>query len=201
MNTSNTAEEFEGNHSKQTAANTSNELICILPMLLEQGSIVPPGNFGKNILHHTPNKGMDGWMMARELIFEKVRLFMYAQLPSRLNCNFLFTSTAAAIACIQDMTGPMLAPCAYRIELVDSSAPHCIAHFDAFNTIDSNNFYESTQHAAKQYWGNAATNTLPEKAVPEMLTKSPIRIISLVSGGTYHDHLFPIMPSRENVHK
>lgn len=175
------------------------ELIYVSPMLLEPGSVVPPGNYGKNVFGHTPARGMDGWILARELIFERARLMLTPHLPSRLNCNFLFTSAAAAFQGSQNLSASVLSPCVYRVELVDPTAPSCQADFDTFNAIDVNNFADSAYNVAMRYWTSASTGDLREGCLPEMLTTSSIRIVQALSGNVnLHNLYFPVLSNAGN---
>ncbi|WP_218972768.1 DUF2441 domain-containing protein [Neopusillimonas maritima] len=172
---------------------TPAELRYVAPMFLEVGAIIPPGNFGKNIMAHTPER-MNGWMLARELIMERVRLQVAPHLPSRLNCCFLFTSDVAAFHGAADLTTGLLAPCIYKVELVNPSAPSCFGDYDTVRTIDEKRFFESVTQVAQQYWASASTGQLREGCLPEFLTLSPVRVVQKINIPS-HDHLFPVTKS------
>ncbi|WP_298016733.1 hypothetical protein [uncultured Castellaniella sp.] len=172
-------------------ASAPQELLYVSPMLLAPGSIIEPGNFGKNILGQNPTQGRNGWPVVRELIFDQVRFFTAPHLPSRLHCNFLFTSTAAALHGGQELATEVLSPCIYNVEITDPEAPQCMGDFDTLKTIDENHFISSTHAVATAYWHAAATNNLREGCLPELLTASPIRILRRAS---YQPHIL-VLPT------
>lgn len=177
--------------SSKPRSNPANmDLVYVSPTLLEPGSVVPPGNFGKNIAGASPDT-TDGWTVAREMVFENARMRFTPHLPSRLTCAFLFTSTAAALAMLPDLRSSMLAPALYSVELVDPEKPWCIADFDAFRMIDRRKFLESTMHAAQVYWTLAAHGVELADRAHELLTLSPIRIKRIVMGHDDLRHHFP----------
>lgn len=167
------------------------ELLYVSPMLLAPGSIIEPGNFGKNILGQNPTQGRNGWPVVRELIFDQVRFLIAPHLPSRLHCNFLFTSTAAALQGSQELATEVLSPCIYSVELTDLTAPQCMGDFDTLKTIDEKHFISSTHAVATAYWQAATANELREGCLPELLTASPIRILRRVS---YQPHVL-VLPT------
>lgn len=161
---------------------------------LELGSIVLPGNFGTNIASHKPSI-TSGWQVAREMIFENVRLRMRPHFPSRLTCNMLFTSTAAALALGRDLQNGILAARLYSVELVDPSQPSCIADFDAISQIQDDRFIESATGAAMRYWYEASEDMVPWKdRAHEFLTLSPIKIVRQLSGDNHFEHHCPVVP-------
>lgn len=61
------------------------------PLLLEPGSIIKPGNWGRILnCYRQGNNLANAWMLARELAFEAVRTAEFAALPSRLAAAFVF---------------------------------------------------------------------------------------------------------------
>lgn len=172
------------------ATNTApKELRYVSPVLLEPGSVISPGNFGKNVMAHTPSR-TNGWMMARELIMERVRLQYAPHLPSRLHCCFLFTSDAAAFHGARDLTDGILAPCVYKVELVNPDEPWCFGDYDTVRAIDENQFFKSATEVAQRYWISARTGELREGCLPEFLTLSPIRVVRGINIPS-NAHLFP----------
>ncbi|WP_353191384.1 DUF2441 domain-containing protein [Pandoraea pnomenusa] len=153
------------------------ELLYVSPMLLGPGTIIPPGNFGKNILSHTPSQGANGWAVVRELIFEQVRSRVAPHLPSRLNCCFLFTSVAAALEGGRELSEHVHSPVIYCAEIVDASQPQCLGDYDTIKMIDANQYVDSSHRIAIGYWSAAVTGKLREGCLPELLTASPIRIV------------------------
>lgn len=166
------------------------ELLFVSPMLLAPGSIIPPGNFGKNLLSHAPSQGLNGWAVVRELIFEQVRNHVAPHLPSRLNCCFLFTSVAAAIHGGKELSAHVCSPIIYVAEIVDPSLPRCFGNFDAHKMIDESRYVDSAHQIAMGYWLAARTGKLQEGCLPELLTSSPIRIVSEYSGHAPHPLIF-----------
>jgi len=159
------------------------EFIYASSTSLALDSIVQPGNYGENVSAHRPGV-TDGWVLAREMIFENVRLRIAPQQPSRLRANFLFTSTAAALALKKDLENGILASRLYRVELIDDTMPFCFADYDALRQIVSSDFCGSTLQAAMAYWIGTTKDIGPwSDRAHEFLTYSPIKILRQVSGG------------------
>jgi hypothetical protein len=60
---------------------------CSLP--LEAGSVIRPGNWGRILRTYTPQSSRDAWLLARELVWELVRLQRFPAKPSRFEGIFL----------------------------------------------------------------------------------------------------------------
>lgn len=65
-------------------------------MLLDKGSIILPGNFGRIVKKYNPNS-VNFDILSRETIFEQIRQQEFNTKPSRLHCLFLLESLEQAI--------------------------------------------------------------------------------------------------------
>lgn len=148
------------------------------PLSLAPGSIIQPGNWGRIlncyrcVLHQTEQ---NAWMLAREMIFETVRASKYPNLPSRLSCGFVFESLDDANKYLGEFT-PWNS--LYEVELTDPSA---LVHHAGFNLVKfpqaNIEFLPAVVNCAERYWQGR------DIEIPEILTKSSLRIKALVSSG------------------
>jgi hypothetical protein len=146
------------------------------PLLLAPGAVIQPGNWGRIINCYKANQApVQAWIMARELAFEVVRTESYPHLPSRLSCCFAFDSLDHANQYASEFS-PWNS--LYEVELVNPSAP---IHRGAFNLINhppaTVEYLPVAIASARAYWAGERIE------VPEILTESPLRILSLVSSG------------------
>ena len=147
------------------------------PLLLDVGSVIQPGNWGRILnAYRRPNNGSP-WLIAREMAFETIRASKYQNLPSRLSCAFVFESLDDANQ-YQGQFTPWNA--LYEVEMTDVNAPR---HRGAFNLIElppeGVEFLPVTVQRAEQYWSGSQIQ------VPEIITKSSLRILQMVSSGPW----------------
>lgn len=151
----------------------------VAPNLLDSGSVVLPGNFGKNIKSHPA--GSEKGILARELVFENVRLNKYPHLPSRLNCVFLFLDEQTATQQIEVIGG--LAPCIYEVRLKDPTAKtiRCdMNHIGSVGNIKAQlSFFHAVDNIATQYWDQTASIFC--NPVYEVITESPVIVERLIN--------------------
>lgn len=144
------------------------------PLLLEVGSIIKPGNWGRIISSYTMQRG-EPWFIAREFIFETIRSTEFPELPSRLSSSFVFENLDDANKHKKEFTQWNSL---YEVEIV---SPKLRRHRAGFNHISFPNndveFVPVTVNSAKYYWKGEDIKT------PEIITHSPLRILSLVSSG------------------
>jgi len=162
--------------------------------LMEVGTVIPPGNFGKNILSYSINH--EQWKVVRELIFEQVRQIEAPQLPSRMNCCFLFDDLEVAKQSCRDL-GLNLAPMIYRVEPINSDASLCLSNFDVSATINGERFIPSLFEAASTYWKDAANNRKPANGRTEILSGSAVRIIEVAYRSDEFDSALDILGTKK----
>jgi len=68
----------------------------VAPILLDEGSIILPGNFGRIVKKYNPNS-VNFDVLTRETIFEQIRQQEFNAKPSRLHCLFLLESLEQAV--------------------------------------------------------------------------------------------------------
>lgn len=145
------------------------------PLLLDPGSIIQPGNWGRILNAYRKPVPAHGWMLARELAFESIRTAEFAHLPSRLSCAFAFETFDQANQYKTQFSpwNPL-----YEVELVD---PGAACHRGGFNLVnfpaDHLEFLPVVISWARQYWRGEQLET------PELVTKSPLRVKHMVSSG------------------
>ena len=144
-------------------------------VLLEPGSRIGPGNWGRTIREYDFIALGNPVTVASEWIIESVRRDHFAQLPSRLNCNFMFTDEI--VAKMQRPKNFAINQVLYEVKIVD---PDAAFHRGAFNLFDVRipgpgmSFVEHAERVADAYWRGT------EIVVEEALTASPIEIVRMI---------------------
>lgn len=114
-------------------------------------------------------------MLAREFVFESIRVSEFPNLPSRLSCAFAFEDLDHANQYRSNFSpwNPL-----YEVELVDELAP---MHRAAFNLIvfpaAQGAFVPASVELARKYWNGAEIQTV------EILTKSALRVKHMIATG------------------
>lgn len=141
------------------------------PILLEIGSVVLPGNYGR-ILRAT---GPSHKLWHRETILERVRATRYSGKPSRWDSCFICVTLDAA-KCYRDKQSPR--SIIYEVEKVD---PHAIEHRSDFNVVEPlPGRPENMEQIAELYWRAALWTDVvewPGVRCEEMVTVSALRIV------------------------
>ena len=147
------------------------------PVMLDVGSVVLPGNYGRiiNLL------GKDHPLWKRERTLEQVRKQRYSAKPSRLNSTFSCTNIDAArfymnVPALQGKA--VIFPVLYEVEKVDVDAVEHRADFNVVQPLAGRP--ETMGEIATLYWEASMWVTVAE--VPgirceELVTPSPLRII------------------------
>lgn len=144
------------------------------PLMLAPGSVIAPGNWGRILNAYRQNAG-NAWLLAREFVFESVRASEFPSLPSRLSCAFVFERLEDVNKYQNEFTRWNSI---YQVELVEPGASYHRAGFNHVQFPDANTeFVPVAAKLARQYWG--AENI----QVPEILTKSSLRVEKMVSSG------------------
>lgn len=143
--------------------------LCSYP--LEEGSVVLPGNWGRIVNLYKS----DGPVLLhlRERIFEEVRLRSFSNLPSRMKSNFLFESLEQAKAFKNNETGRYL-DILYEVEIIDHGKPQFRGDLNVFHWPPTPFFLKEIDNMAYKYWQGENIQ------YPEILTESPIKIISKI---------------------
>lgn len=142
------------------------------PLILEVGSIIKPGNWGRIIKTYQSDRAP--WHLAvRELCYENVRLEQHSEKPSRFSSIFLFDCHAHAFNHVQINDPTCIL---YEVALTDED--ETLFHGDMALTnvfpedpVRGIPFYTEQAH---QYW----VGLQEISATSEFLTKSPVRIVN-----------------------
>lgn len=141
------------------------------PLLLEVDAIIRPGNWGRILNCYTQNTG-NPWMLAREFVFESVRLAEFSNLPSRLSCAFVFDNLEHANIHKHNFSPWNLL---YEVELVSPETPKHRAGFNLFNFPETElKFVPFSIDMARKYWRGE------EIEVAEVLTVSSLRVKTII---------------------
>lgn len=135
---------------------------------LEEGSIILPGNWGRIVnLYKSDGPVL---LYLRERIFEEVRLESFSNLPSRMNCNFLFESMEQAKE-FQNHEAGRYVDILYEVEIIDNSKLQFRGDLNALHWPPAPFFLKDIDKMAYNYWQGENIQ------YPEILTESPIKII------------------------
>ena len=143
------------------------------PLRLGPGSLIQPGNFGRIIKRYSANNTLDGWRMARELIFEERRP---AVKPSRFSSSFGLPTRQDADA-FRRYNDANFLQVLHEVEIVDPTLP---THTAALSWIDfpqNEPILDPMRLQADHYWASDPGN--PEKG-NEILTASQLRVLRCV---------------------
>ncbi|MEH0023014.1 MAG: DUF2441 domain-containing protein [Desulfobacter sp.] len=154
-----------------------NTFFYVCPILLENGSIISPGNFGRVIQEYQEYRPSDlGHLAVRELTFEIVRSEHFSDKPSRLTSLFLFSTKEAAFENIVNFS---IGSVIYEVELIEEGSKIFKGDMDLIAANSPNEKIPAIpfiMQAAASYWNGQ--NLIPEKT--EVLTDSPVRILRLI---------------------
>jgi hypothetical protein len=150
------------------------------PVLLEIGSVILPGNYGRIIYA----RGKTHPLWDRERTLEQVRKQRYSAKPSRLTSTFSCTSldTARFYAKSPALKGEAaLYPVLYEVEKVDQAAIEHRADFNVVQPLPRRP--ETMSEIATMYWEASMWITIadaPGIRCEELVTPSALRIIRQV---------------------
>ena len=158
------------------------DLIHLIPIRLEKGSVILPGNWGRVVRdfgwHHSA--------AVREMSLEAARMRLHPDFPSRLDVAYACPCPEAAKA-FRDaalMQGPNNAyslHLAYRVSLVDPTASTVLCSWSDVSPIPGS---QLSPNWADRYWETAARLNLESDLSGfenmEVLTMSPLRIVERI---------------------
>jgi hypothetical protein len=147
----------------------------LTPIRLAPGSIVQPGNWGRIIRKYqspVPNVQTLGnaWIIARELIFDSVRMTQFSDKPSRMEAAFCCLDEASARV-YQAQADGFKIQALHEVELVDPSKPTHQAPLSLVDFAHGTLFIDETIRRASVYW------TGDPNGNQEIVTLSPLRIV------------------------
>lgn len=157
---------------------TSSPLFFLASLHLAPGSIIQPGNWGRIIeKYETPSMARQTFgnmnLVARELVFELVRVKSYPSRPSRLQAAFC-CPTLADLQQYRPKTDPNNFQLVYEVELVDPAQPTHVAPLTMIDFAEGTIFLNETRARADRYW------TGHPDGPQEVVTLSSLRIRSLI---------------------
>lgn len=142
--------------------------VCVL---LQPGSVILPGNMGRIMKLYKP--GTD--RLIQEEIYERARLHMQPEAPSRLACTFVCPTKTDAIAF--DATGSVKLNQWYLVEPVEPVRNVFVADYRNWASPTSlrRPFTDAAfQPVCREYWQE------PALACRELLHRGSLRVISAV---------------------
>lgn len=143
------------------------------PVLLGDGSVVEPGNWGRIVGMYSPDAGIgDAKVIARELMFEHVRANVAPDRPGRLSSLFCCPSLEGVRAFMKH--SQRIVDVIYEIEpLHDCNLFY--ADWRLFRPVNGP-FLRETEALALEYWkGYKAPDS-------EVLVEGPVRVLRAVKG-------------------
>lgn len=142
----------------------------------QPGELLGAGHFGRGYRRYpydisSPQGAFNGWKVAKELIFERVRTQSYPLLPSRLECSYAFLNREDALRDFSPGNGLF----AFEVLLTGPLAPSHVGDFSLLSSTNSPSnsdpFIPWAEAIAHSYWSGQAPQ------LPELLTLSPIKVI------------------------
>lgn len=146
------------------------------PVLLEIGSVILPGNYGRVI--GAVGEGHPHW--ERETELERVRSIYHPEKPSRLNSCFCCSNLESLnlyVEAIKKNSPNSFWPVIYEVEKVDPEAGEHRSDFNLVQPLPGLNMNMS--QIAQKYWDGdfwIKIEENPSVRCEEVLTTSPIRI-------------------------
>ncbi|OWT61998.1 hypothetical protein [Candidimonas nitroreducens] len=151
---------------------TGSPLYHATSVSLAPDSIIEPGNFGRILNDYShPMDAHSYMMLARELLFEQVRLTSYPQLPTRLKSCFAFVGNDAAKRGFPVMGRYMIL---YRVEMINPTAMRHYGDFTLLEAPQGGQWMGATRDRAERYWAGQ------QGYITELVTASPLRIAERV---------------------
>lgn len=156
--------------------------------MLGDGAVVLPGNYGRNLKSYsTGPQGQKGnfYALARELIFEGIRVSEFEQKPSRLESCFMFESYEDAQKYGRGINEFGVI---YEATIIDPAAKTHRGDFTLFqshNLRNQSSFWRLYERVAYEYWSNMPQHRVDDDGkvirfesveVAEIVTQSPIRL-------------------------
>lgn len=147
----------------------------IAPSLLEPGSIINPGNWGRIITF----VGMGHTSFSREILLEYARIRSFKDKPSRFSSNFACENLDEAKFYRQNTS--QTTSVIYEVEVVNKHAKH---HIGCYNMLPLvvNQYPSNHEQIAHDYWnGNNSFSECGNYKCNELVIESPFKIISKVA--------------------
>lgn len=147
------------------------------PVLLDVGSLILPGNYGRIILETGDSHSL--WF--REQALELVRQQRFPGKPSRFSSCFCCTSleTARFYMSVPARQGRIgMLPVLYEVEKADPAAIEHIADFNVVQPLPGRS--ETMEQIAIRYWEASlwvAIADAPGIRCEELVTSSPLRVV------------------------
>ncbi|MEQ7801309.1 hypothetical protein ABDJ41_16060 [Pedobacter sp. ASV1-7] len=142
---------------------------------LAPGDIIPPGNWGKMVFYSK----VDHHLWKREMTIEAMRIWNFAEKPSRLKCAFACDNLDTMV-CYHVKENPE--GFIYQVEAVD---PHAPMHKGDFNAVGIPKGYPDNMWGiASRYWGYDLKTHItewPGIECSEILVGSGLRVIRKIS--------------------
>jgi hypothetical protein len=137
--------------------------------LLQTGSVILPGNFGRMLRTYTMNQ--TGALYFREFILEDVRRSQFVGKPSRFESCFCLETLDKAEFYRTNVAGSN--QIIYAVELV---TPECNQHRGDFNKVSplNNQLASGMVQVAQDYWNGVNIEN------PEIVASGPIRILEKI---------------------
>jgi hypothetical protein len=147
----------------------------LTPIRLAAGSIIQPGNCGRIIRkYQSPVTNMqtfgNAWIIAREIVFDNVRMTRFPSKPSRLEAAFCCLDEPSART-YQAQADGFKIQTLHEVELVDPSRPTHQAPLPMVDFAPGTLFVDETTQRAVAYWSGDPNGN------QEIVTLSPLRVV------------------------
>jgi hypothetical protein len=128
---------------------TPNYYFHCAPIILDTGSIIKKGNWGRILNLYSSQTPGDALLIYREYVLEKIRTLDYSTKPSRLNSCFVTKSLEHALIYrnFQDQRGII-----YKVELTEPDAKTHIGGWNSVSPVLHQSWLQSMEGIAHDYW-------------------------------------------------
>ncbi|QUE90452.1 DUF2441 domain-containing protein [Pseudomonas sp. SCA2728.1_7] len=127
----------------------------VAPILLGEGSIIEPGNWGRILKLYRGNAVNS--VLGREYVLEQIRASEFPDKPSRLNCIFLLRTLREAVRYRDSESHLGLI---YEVAVNTANAEVHFGDYDFGGAVSVIQFLEGMPEVARKYWTEQPTNTV-----------------------------------------
>lgn len=147
----------------------------VAPILLEPGSIIIPGNYGRiiNLV------GINHQLYSREMLLEYVRVKNFSHKPSRFSSCFacLELDEAKFYRNLQHKTSLL-----YEVKIINTSAKFHTGCYNMLPSVNCSGVPGNPELIANNYWNGEMVKVQGHENYNcnELVIESPLKIISLI---------------------
>lgn len=128
----------------------------VSPIHLESGSVIKRGNWGRVIRLYMGN--CNGLNLFRERVFEDVRLRLFPNKPSRLDCTYLLLDVEAARRYLNVDNEAFRTSLIYKVRVANLNAKFHLGNFNQVTVKPPLCHFDHMDELASNYWNGVGLN-------------------------------------------